>query len=138
MHFTLLIPGNIELVDFCSIEEVAFSFNGGKDSTVSYNCSLPKRTFGYFLFFPCFLSGNNNDSHHDFRYCCIFLELAIFCIRKSRVVLMVAYQVFQSVPYISRALLPSLKSMHLHMMQLKRKKSSVSSAFIFLSPNYIF
>jgi 3'-phosphoadenosine 5'-phosphosulfate sulfotransferase (PAPS reductase)/FAD synthetase len=46
-----------------SIEEVAFSFNGGKDSTVSYNSSLPKVSFlDVFFFSPhCFLS-NNNDS----------------------------------------------------------------------------
>lgn len=51
MHFTLLIPEIIKLVDFCSIEEVAFSFNGGKDSTVSYyNCSLPKSPFWIYIY----------------------------------------------------------------------------------------
>ena len=72
---TLLI---LETLGFCSIEEVAFSFNGGKDSTVSSNSSV-----WIFFYLPGFLS-NDSESHiMIFRCYCTFLEPATFCIRKS-------------------------------------------------------
>ena len=53
----------------------------------------------------------------------MYLGLAIFCIKRSKAVLMKVSMTFQFEQYILRALVLSLKSTHLPMMQPPRKIS---------------
>lgn len=88
-----------------------------------FNCKFKYATFfNHDLRFLCF-----SDSDRDlllFRFCCIYLGLAGFCIKGNRVVLMGVSITFQLGQFILRVLLLSLKLIHLPMIQRKCKRIS--------------
>lgn len=77
--------GITEFVSFNSIEEVAFSFNGGKDSTV---CSQYFFSLEFLKILLVFDFSFNIFFIRLCRFYCICSELVIFCIKLNKIIAM--------------------------------------------------
>lgn len=72
-----------------SVEEVALSFNGGKDSTVSsYICFLQYLIAYLSMLIFCLIDCFSANELGFCRSCCTYLGLAIFCIKGNKVIQM--------------------------------------------------